>query len=357
MNSATPAAAESDAKRNNFDALRLIAAASVLFSHAFLVAEGSEANEPLIRLTGNQSILGLVGVFVFFAISGYLITQSWFSSPTPAIFALRRVLRIWPALILSSLVIGLVLGPLFTTLTLPDYVASPELLPYFRRTLTLGLIDEPLPGVVFPFGSRIVNGSLWTLRYEVMMYVMVLILGLAGGLKRWVALALLVLGIAAILNETRLDPLGDLGEWAWFVGLFAAGMAIYLWPERRRLIDWRLAALAALGLVVSVYLRQFIAFFPLFGGYLTLYFALHHSPALGQLRRLGDLSYGVYIYGWPVEQAVAQASGGQASWWEVFLASLAISLLLAWISWHAIERRAIRWGHGFGRRRTALTAA
>src|SRR6516164_3408821 len=127
-------------RRNNFDALRLVAAVSVVFSHSFLIAEGTQDREWLIRLTGNQSILGLVGVFVFFAISGYLITQSLFSSPPPPIFALLRVLRIWPALLLSSLVIGLVLGPLFTTLTLRDYVASPELLAYFRRTLTLGLI-------------------------------------------------------------------------------------------------------------------------------------------------------------------------------------------------------------------------
>ena len=64
-------------RRNNFDALRLVAAVSVLFSHAFLIAEGTQRHEPLIRLTGNQSILGLCGVFVFFAISGFLVTQSF----------------------------------------------------------------------------------------------------------------------------------------------------------------------------------------------------------------------------------------------------------------------------------------
>src|SRR5436305_9606461 len=85
-------------RRNNFDALRLLAALSVVFSHAFLIAEGSEANEPFVRLTGNQCILGLVGVFVFFIISGYLVTESWCRSPAPGRFAMRRFLRIYPGL-------------------------------------------------------------------------------------------------------------------------------------------------------------------------------------------------------------------------------------------------------------------
>ena len=66
-----------EGRHNNFDALRLVAAAAVVFSHSFLIVEGTQDHEPLIWLTGNQSILGLVGVFVFFAISGFLVTQSF----------------------------------------------------------------------------------------------------------------------------------------------------------------------------------------------------------------------------------------------------------------------------------------
>src|SRR5437660_7081331 len=82
-------------RRNNFDALRLIAALSVVFSHSFLIAEGSEANEPFIWLTGNQCILGLVGVFVFFVISGYLVTESWCRRPLPGRFLLRWTAPLW----------------------------------------------------------------------------------------------------------------------------------------------------------------------------------------------------------------------------------------------------------------------
>src|SRR3954471_2758590 len=114
-------------RRNNFDALRLIAALSVVFSHYFLIAEGSEANEPFVWLSGNQCILGLVGVFVFFVISGYLVTESWCRSPRPGHFVSRRLLRIYPGLLVHALVCAMLLGPLVTSLPLRAYFADPVL--------------------------------------------------------------------------------------------------------------------------------------------------------------------------------------------------------------------------------------
>jgi len=92
-----------------------------VFSHSFLIAEGSEANEPFARITGNQCILGLVGVFVFFIISGYLVTESYCRSPAPGRFAARRVLRIYPGLLLNVLVCALLVGPMISTLPLGAY--------------------------------------------------------------------------------------------------------------------------------------------------------------------------------------------------------------------------------------------
>src|SRR5947207_15607666 len=107
-----------DHRANNFDAIRLFAALSVVFSHAFLIAEGSEANEPFALITGNQCILGLVGVFVFFIISGYLVTGSFCRRPTLGLFAWRRTLRIYPALVVNVLVCALLLGPIVSSLPL-----------------------------------------------------------------------------------------------------------------------------------------------------------------------------------------------------------------------------------------------
>src|SRR5260221_14779683 len=114
-------------RTNNFGALRLAAAVSVVFSHSFLIAEGSEANEPFVRITGNQCVLGLVGVFVFFIISGYLVTESWCRHPLPGGFALRRALRIYPGLVVNVLVCALLIGPLVSALPIRGYFAGPEL--------------------------------------------------------------------------------------------------------------------------------------------------------------------------------------------------------------------------------------
>src|SRR5947199_5478076 len=86
-------------RHNNFDLLRLIAALSVIFSHAFLLAENSQAHDPLTILTGGQAILGLAGVFVFFTISGFLVTQSFETTRPPIVFLAKRALRIFPGLI------------------------------------------------------------------------------------------------------------------------------------------------------------------------------------------------------------------------------------------------------------------
>ncbi len=333
----------SERRANNFDAVRLLAALAVVFSHSFLIAAGSEADEPFLRLTGNQCILGLVGVFVFFIISGYLVTGSWCREPSPLDFVAKRGLRIVPGLVINMLVCALLLGPLVSRLPLAAYLASPELPAFLRKVLILDPGPLQLPGVLFadnPVGL-LVNGSLWTLRYEVMMYAMVLLLGLCGLLRLSVAVALMALGIAAVGFERALTPYGDIGEWAWFLGFFASGMVLYFLRER---IPFRgcYALLAVLGLALFVGFGRFIMLFPLGGAYLAIWFARRHDRWLDYSRYVGDLSFGLYIYAWPAEQLAMWLSGGHARWWQVFLGGLSIALPAAWLSWHGVEKWALR---------------
>jgi peptidoglycan/LPS O-acetylase OafA/YrhL len=331
------------ARANNFDAVRLIAAISVVFSHAFLIAEGSEQNEPLARLSDNQSILGLLAVFVFFTISGFLVTQSFLSTKSLLRFAVKRAARIFPGLVASVLVCGLVLGPLVTVLPLRDYLGDPRVLEFLGKSVALELGDPHLPGVTFsPLGiGETLNGSLWTLRYEVMMYGMVLALGWLRLLRLSTSVVLLGLGMLAIQFEHEVEVLGDAGNWAWMLSFFAAGMCLYFLRDSG-ILRWEAAALAGLGLVASTWAHHLILLFGLFGGFLTIYVALKHTPALDCLSRFGDLSYGVYIYGWPASQWAIHANGGAATWWQVFLEGTAVSLGLAWLSWHGIEKRCLR---------------
>jgi peptidoglycan/LPS O-acetylase OafA/YrhL len=336
-------------RQNNFDALRLLAAISVIFSHSFLIAEGTQNNEWLILLTGNQSILGLPGVFVFFAISGFLVTQSFEQTPNPLHFLAKRALRIFPGLFVATLVSAFVLGPLVTPLPLGAYLSRLEPYQYVVGNTLLDQSVHELPGVRFvdnPVGLEI-NGSLWTLRLEFSMYLMVLALGLFHRLSLKAALVLLAFGIACLHFE-MLDTLEKWGwffqllsGWGWLVGFFAAGMALYKLRETR-IFDGRIAVLALAGLVSSIPLREFIPLFPVFGCYLALWLAFNPRLPVIPAARFGDLSYGLYIYGWPVEEAVMWLSGGRAPWWQVFLIALPATAAIAFLSWHLVERPMLR---------------
>ena len=342
---------------NNFDVVRLVAALSVVFSHSFLIAEGSQAREPFVRLTGNQCVLGLVGVFVFFVISGYLVTESWCRQPAPARFALRRTLRIYPALVVNVAVCAFLLGPLVTSLPLGAYLASPALREFLGQGLTMYPGPLHLPGVLFADNSvgLLINGSLWTLRYEAMMYVMVALLGVARLLRPSAAVGLVFVGLAGVYFEIALKPYGDLAAWAWLVGFFAAGMAVYFLRDRL-IFDWRFALVALAALVAFTWMGRLIMLFPLAGAYLVIWFARRYDPWLDYSRYTGDLSYGLYIYGWPAEQLVLWLSGGKAAWWEVFLGGLALALAAAWLSWHGVEKWALRWGRRRPSRQLAVAA-
>jgi peptidoglycan/LPS O-acetylase OafA/YrhL len=349
-----PAITARSARANNFDALRLAAAVSVMFSHAFLIAEGTQKNEWLIRLTGNQSILGLCGVFVFFAISGFLVTQSWEQTSSPLRFLAKRALRIFPGLFLATILSGLVLAPLVTSLELAAYFRQPAPWLYILGNTLFDQTVHELPGVMFvnnPVGLEI-NGSLWTLRWEAVMYLMVVVLGLLRLLNLPVMFGLLVLGLLCLEFDKTFDFLGG---WGWLLAFFAVGMILYR-LRTTRIFDGRFAALALAGLVISVPLRAFIPMFPLFGCYLALWLAL--SPHLPVIRaaRFGDLSYGLYIYGWPVEEGVIWALGGHALWWQVLGLALPIAAALAFLSWHLVEAPALRLKPG-ARRPAAVAAA
>ncbi|MGC2200554.1 MAG: acyltransferase [Stellaceae bacterium] len=352
-------------RQNNFDALRLLAAISVIFSHSFLIAEGTQNREWLILLTGNQCILGLTGVFVFFAISGFLVTQSFEQTPNRLHFLAKRALRIFPGLFVATLLSAFVLGPLVTTLPPSAYLLSrAEPYAYVLGNTLLDQTVHELPGVRFvdnPVGLEI-NGSLWTLRYEFVMYLMVLVLGIFRRLKVGTLLVLLGFGMVCLYSN-MLDKFEKWGvlfqllsNWGWLVGFFAAGMVLYK-LRHTRIFDGRIALLALAGLVLSVPLRQFITFFPIFGCYLALWLAV--TPRLPAIpaARFGDLSYGLYIYGWPAEQAVTWLSGGRAAWWQVFLIALPAAAVIAFLSWHLVERPMLRLKPGSRRSATTYAAA
>lgn len=329
-------------RHNNFDALRLLAAVSVIFSHAFFIGDGRQDAEPLMRLTGGQTIFGVVGVFVFFTISGFLVTQSFEATRSAPRFAMKRALRIYPGLLACLLLSGLVLGPLATSLPLRAYFGSAGTYTYIVSNFTMVNPTRSLPGVWFTRwdAGGVVDGALWTLPCELAMYVMVLALGLWRALDLRVIAVLIALGMAGIWFDTASSQSFS-GSALWLLSFFASGMALYRLRDSG-FLNGRIALLAAAGLMLSVPLKAFILLFPIFGSYLVIYLAFARWLKPLPAARFGDLSYGLYIYGWPVEQALVWLNGGTMPWAKLFALALPITAALAFLSWHLIEKRALR---------------
>ena len=327
-------------RENNFDFLRFFAAALVLFAHSYpLVGRGAE--EPLGLLTGYEKG-GSIGVGIFFVMSGYLITSSWLASSSPQSFLLKRALRIFPALIVAVLLTTFVLGPLVSELALARYLAADGTWTYLQNIVLV--TRYALPGVFTdnPF-PQVVNGSLWTLPLEVLMYIGVMLLGLTGMLRRWLIFLPIV-----VLAVGHFWLLGRLGIESYFIRnicklgmLYYAGAALFLHRDE---IPWRgwIAMLLAMTLVATLRtaagpLVYFIAL-----PYLVLYLAHAPLPWLSRFGRYGDFSYGLYIYAFPFQQLIVYLFGPQVGVLGLTLGAFVPTLLFAMLSWHLIEAPAMK---------------
>lgn len=312
----------------------------MLWSHTFPLG-GLNQREPIAALTGGQATIGSIAVAVFFVISGYLITWSYERAPIPMQFMRSRVLRILPALFVVLLLIVFVVGPALTTSSLRDYFLSPQPYKFFYGNYVNfffpGGSDE-LPGLFAnnPF-PKAVNGSLWTLGYEFRCYLLVLLLGVVGLLKRSTVLMLCTI---MILMMVLVDRSHHLTTWqsAVFTGYFLAGSALYLWKPSGNLFSGLLALAALVG--AAIFTNLFVVAMASAGAYLVIYMATW-SVRVPYISRFGDLSYGIYIYAFPVQQAAAQFFGESSNWLLNGLVSTPIVLVLAGLSWIFIEKPAL----------------
>lgn len=288
------------APRNHFDALRLIGAFLVLISHQFAL---SGRWEP--RFVGDHSF-GNLGVLVFFSISGYLVTASWLGDPNILRFAARRTLRMAPALCVSVPLTWAAIAALGLT----------------------GFPDNP---------RHLVNGSLWTLKYEVACYALLLVAGVA---TRRAALVLTagLLGYFALSGWQAGDTI-----LAYFGLYFAAGSLLRTYPYLRKPLPTVLCLVAGCALIRMHQTKLGLA---LVVPPMTIAIGLRSWPVLRDIPKIGDLSYGIYIYAWPVQQIGVALLGRQTPYLKLLAITIPVTLVLAAASWHLIEKRALRFKPG-----------
>lgn len=332
-------------RRNNFDFLRIVAALMVLFGHSYVLS-GRGALEPLVLLTGLDGLGGL-GVSIFFVISGFLVAASYDRRPDARAYFAGRLLRILPGLAAALILSALVLGPLLTDLPARVYFSDLKTWLYVTRNLLLYPVTYDLPGVFTanPYPDA-VNGSLWTLRLEFTCYLLLPLLGWARllrprvieGLAGVAAIAYLVL---AWLGPDRAPATALLAT--RFGLLFVAGAALYYrrdqaWLKRPETLAGA-AALFALAALVEPFAMLAS---PLVLPVLVIAFALRPLPGLSSFSRYGDLSYGIYIYAFPVQQAWMQVVGPERlGVWAFSGLTLACVLPLAAASWLLVEQPAL----------------
>jgi peptidoglycan/LPS O-acetylase OafA/YrhL len=346
-----------DSRDNNFNLVRMVAALCVLVSHAWPLALGKGGEDPVALATGVP--LGTMGVVVFFGISGFLITQSFDRQPSLRRWVLARALRLFPALAVVLVLTVVVLGPIATSLPLDDYFRRPEVLTYVPFNISLYFGQKGLPGVFegnpWPAG---INGSLWTLFYEVVCYLGVLLIGIFGILRkpRLVALGMLLYALALValaLAPARLVP-DRVQALSWLSFPFAIGVGFYIWRSHIRLRFGILAALVTLTVLcarLGVY--DYLLMSSLVYGAFVAGFVIR--GAIRNYNALGDYSYGFYLYAFPVQQSSVYLLDATTPLSNILVAA-PLTLVLAVLSWHFIERPALSL-RGSGRSRAALKGA
>ncbi|MEP7253798.1 MAG: acyltransferase [Ginsengibacter sp.] len=332
--------------RNNFNFLRIFAAILVAITHSYAITGHAHA-EFLHSITNGKFYLSSVGLYIFFFTSGYLVSLSAANSKSPWQFLKKRILRIYPALIILTIVSVFVAGPLLTKLSFKNYFTDSDTWQYLW-TATGFRIRFMLPGVFeqqqFPMAGF--NGSLWSLTLELELYSLLFILLLIGIFKnkKWLMITLTALLIACLLLSaidvrTVLLPNGKgllLAATFLFGGILQSGFI----PKKYFLPLFALSALMIFlksrGILAIDILIDEVVFFSL-----ATYFIAFTN--LFKIKIKNDISYGIYIYTFPLQQMFFQFSGFSQSVIINLLLSLMCSSILALISWRYIEKPALRY--------------
>lgn len=331
-----------DGKNNNFDFMRFIAATLVIFSHAFPLTGNPDL---LLTLSNGQTSLGDLSVFVFFVISGYFITQSFHYSKSISHYIKARLLRIFPGLIVSICITTFVIGPLATSLTFGEYFSDKGTYKYLE-SIFLYPMQWYLPGV---FGNNVylssVNGSLWSIPFEFMFYILVALLGIFFLLNK--KTTLLLFNILIIIVFLRYWPFAITHFWGLelktifeLLLYFVAGMLVFYYKEKIPYSHY-FAMISIIVLYLTVYTGGLKELFVFFGTYLIFYVGYNLNIKTWKFYRYGDFSYGLYIYAFPIQQYICFLYGGDMNPYINFVLAFIVTLILSILSWNLVEKRAL----------------
>ena len=327
-------------KDNNFNLLRLLAAFAVLISHSFAMLGQPE---PFAASVGKN--LGAMAVDIFFVTSGFLVCASLMRSQNAYDYLRARALRIFPALWVMLLFSVFVLGACFSRLDFSSYLHEAQTWRYLlKNAVLMADVEFYLPGMFERHHlAGIVNGSLWSMIYELSMYVLLLlscvtyfyVVKFRSHVVALIAALTVFLGVWFLSDKFYFLLHLQLLRFVWF--FFIA--CVFYWLRHRIPMSGKImmaiVVVSAFSLTISGH--AFLMVYYLSLPYVLLYLAYVPAGLIRSFNRLGDYSYGVYLYAFPLQQTLIAAYSG----WSV--SSLAIcaaclTLICAIGSWHGVER-------------------
>jgi len=328
---------------NNFQLIRFLAATAVILFHCYALTN-RWTDEPLWRLAPELN-LSVLGVGAFFVASGFLVTKSWLERGRLIPFVAARALRIYPALLCATL-LTIAIAAWSSTMPLSAFLTDPATTGYAWRTATAWDFITGLPGAFAANPYRdAVNGSLWTLPVEVRLYAGVAVAGALGLLARrgaWAGVALALCALfAARPDWFPLSP--NVAGTRNLALMFVLGSVAYAWRDAIPVSIAGLVAAVALVAVDPWGLGRGVLFAALLA-YAVLTIAYHPRLRWRWFNRLGDYSYGLYVFSFPIQQTLVERLGAPVSGSPglLFATAFPLSLAAAALSWHVVEQRALR---------------
>lgn len=332
-------------ENNNLDMFRLIAACMVIFAHADAILGNTPTDFIYNLLLFDYT--GSVAVKIFFFLSGLVVANSLLAKKNIVQFAVARVFRVMPALIAVLGLWAFVFGPMLTALPLEEYFTSSAVYKYFFRGSLLSL-RFTLPGVFTATANESINGSLWSIPFEMSAYFWLAALYALGVFRaRTVAvLVFLVLLIEPLDGQSQLFA-GNMLEQKInkYMMCFAFGSMLVLFKE-----ELRITLLLVVGLGVVYWVSRGLAISELLF-YVALFIAILYFSSLKWMLLLKpavDISYGVYLWGWPSQQIMHMLYPDQGKIFN-WLTSTVLALLCGYASWHLVEKHFMRLSAAFGR--------
>ena len=332
---------------NNFDFLRLVFASFVILTHSYPLSGQGEADF-LQQITANQISFSWLGVKRFFIISGFLIFKSMLRAENLSDYFWKRLLRLFPAL-LVVLFLTIILAPSVYDSHVP-YLHNAAVYSYIPQNLSLYFFQYNIPGVFEnnPYKGAI-NGSLWTICYEFSMYVMVALLFVfrKSRFLKYLVAAMFVASIillkffpgffnGLVFNRIALDSRHFYELMAYFVGGMLMTYVNFKNLKLKNAVLFAVTLLIVLSLILKIFSVTGFLLLPI----AVILFGTSSTKMINKIgEKFGDTSYGIYIYGFPVQQTLMHFF--KMDLLPLMFFSLTVSIILGWLSWHFIEKKAL----------------